>query len=493
MTQPNHAASRRSLLPFIQSALILGALVIPTAAAASPIAMADPGQIALAMADSRMMAEPDPDPAGSTSFPQPSGSIADATPDAKRWALFGQSTFTVMSETMARMPYSGPHSLIANDTRETFDATLYLGVRPWSGGEIWVNGEVDQGFGIGNTMGLAGYASGEAYKLGAAQPYTRLQRVFLRQTFALGGETSAVEAGANQMPGRQSANRLVITAGKFGVVDVFDTNKYAHDPRGDFLNWALIDSGAFDYAGDPWGFSYGASAELYVGAWTLRAGAFNLTDTPGGMATTTDFSFLQLVSEVEHRHMFGQHPGAIRGAIWMNRGRLGRFDDSLAWGIANATAPDVSQVQNVRHTRIGGYINVEQELTSTLGLFARASTADGNYGVFDFTDIDTSVSAGLSLAGKSWGRPADTAQIGAVTNSISKVAQAYLAAGGAGVLIGDGSLIHPGAEKIVEASYSWRPNSHLAVTFDLQGVVNPAYNRDSGPVGIVGLRLHASF
>lgn len=478
-------------LRFTRTALIPLALSIPTLATASPVSGVDPGRVVLAMADTGMA--PDPEPAGSSSFPQSSGSTAEPAPDAKRWALFGQSTFTVMSESIARAPYAGVRSLTNNDTRETFDATLYLGVRPWSGGEIWVNGEVDQGFGIGNTQGLAGYASGEAYKLGKAEPYTRLQRLFMRQTFSLGGETSAVEAAANQMAGRQSANRLVITVGKFGVVDVFDTNKYAHDPRGDYLNWSLIDAGAFDYAGDPWGYSYGASAELYVGAWTLRAGAFNLTDVPGGMAPTTDFSFLQLVGEIEHRHSIGQHPGAIRAALWMNRGRLGSYADAIAWGIANNTAPDVSQVQFARHTRIGGYINAEQELTATLGLFARASTANGKYTVFDFTDIDTSVSTGLSLAGKGWGRPADTAQIGAVVNAISKSAEDYFAAGGTGVLIGDGALPRPGTEKIVEASYAWHPNSHVSVTFDLQGVINPAYNRDRGPVGIVGLRLHAGF
>ncbi|MCO6763522.1 carbohydrate porin, partial [Streptomyces sp. EL5] len=90
--------------------------------------------------------------------------------------------------------------------------------------------EVDQGFGVGNAHGLAGFPSGEAYKLGKAQPYSRIQRLYLRQTIALGGESTPVEAAANQMAGTQTANRLVITLGKFSVVDVFDANQYAHDP-----------------------------------------------------------------------------------------------------------------------------------------------------------------------------------------------------------------------------------------------------------------------
>jgi high affinity Mn2+ porin len=461
-------------------------------ALAAPVSTADPGHAVLALADSPAL--PDPDPAaGSSAFPQPSGSTAEPGKGAARWAVFGQTTFTAMSSLGFHNPYSGQQSLSPNDLRETFDATLYLGVRPWAGGEIWATGEVDQGFGIGNAHGIAGFPSGEAYKLGKANPYTRVQRLYLRQTLSLGGAVSEVEAAANQMPGRQSANRLVITVGKFSVVDIFDTNKYAHDPRGDFLNWSLIDAGAFDYPGDPWGYTYGAAGELYWGPWTLRAGLFDMTDMPGGAAAVTDLSFFQAVGEIEHRHALADHPGAIRAALWMSRGRLGSYADALAWGTANASAPDVTQVQYGMRNRLGGYVNAEQEVTETLGLFVRASLADGRYAAWDFTDIDKSVSAGLSLTGKSWGRAADSFNLGLVVNAVSKVAQTYFAAGGMGLLIGDGTLPHPGSERIVEASYGWHPTSRIAVTFDLQGVANPAYNRDRGPVAIAGLRLHAAF
>ena len=64
---------------------------------------------------------------------------------------------------------------------------------------------------------------------------------------------------------RAAADNLVITVGKFSVTDIFDTNSYAHDPKGDFLNWSLIDAGAFDYAADAWGYSYGVAAEWNAG------------------------------------------------------------------------------------------------------------------------------------------------------------------------------------------------------------------------------------
>ena len=153
-------------------------------------------------------------------------------------------------------------------------------MRLWQGAELWVNPEIDQGFGLANTLGVAGFPSGEAYKVGQTYPYARLPRTFIRQTIDLGGETQKVDAGANQFAGSETANRLVITVGKFAVTDIFDTNKYAHDPRNDFMNWALVDTGTFDYAADSWGYTYGAAVEWYQGSWTLRGGVFDLSIIP---------------------------------------------------------------------------------------------------------------------------------------------------------------------------------------------------------------------
>ena len=79
----------------------------------------------------------------------------------------------------------------------------------------------------------------------------------MRDTIPLGGASEKVEVAANQFAGSQTANRIVLTLGKFAVTDVFDTNKYAHDPRTDWMNWALVDTGSFDYAADAWGYTYG--------------------------------------------------------------------------------------------------------------------------------------------------------------------------------------------------------------------------------------------
>jgi len=167
------------------------------------------------------------------------------------WGLHGQTTFVTQYHPGFHAAFSGPNSLDPQaQARETFDLTLIAGLRLWRGAELWANPEVDQGFGLSNTLGVAGFTSGEAYKVGAAVPYFELPRLFVRQTINLGGEVAHIAAGLNQLAGSQTAHRVVVTVGKLAVVDVFDTNRYAHDPKNDFLNWSIIDAGSFDYAAD---------------------------------------------------------------------------------------------------------------------------------------------------------------------------------------------------------------------------------------------------
>ena len=392
-----------------------------------------------------------------------------------------------------RSPYRGPNSLDpAARGEETFDATLYAGLRLWPGLEAWVNPEIDQGFGLSNTLGLAGFSSGEAYKVGKAAPYFRLQRLFLRQTIDLGGAQEAVESDLNQLAGSQTANRLVFTAGKLGVTDIFDTNKYAHDPRGDFLNWSLIDTGSFDYAADAWGYTYGAAMEWYVGHWTLRAGAFNLSTVPNSTSLETDFSQFQADLEVEERHQLWGQPGKLKITGFLSRGRMGRFDDAVRLSMANGQPADIAAVRQYR-SRPGVSFNLEQQVFDGLGVFARAGVADGSVEPYEFSDIDRTIAAGVSLAGKSWGRPHDTFGLAGVVNGISKAHERFLAAGGLGILVGDGQLPHPGPEEIIETYYDWAAFGPARITVDYQFVNNPAYNRDRGPVSIFAARLHASF
>src|ERR1700722_804331 len=414
-----------------------------------------------------------------------------AAPETDNFAVHGQSTLLEQYAFPFRNPYVGQNSLYPNQGRETWDATAYLGMRLWQGAELWVSPEIDQGFGLSGTVGAAGFPSGEAYKVGAPVPYLRMQRIFVRQTINLGGDTQKVEAAANQFSGSQTADRLVITVGKFGVVDVFDTNKFAHDPRGDFMNWTIVDTGTFDYAADAWAYTYGAAVEWYQGSWTVRGGIFDLSNAPNSTNLDSSFDQFQWDGEIEHRYELWGQPGKIAVTGFLSRGRMGSFADAIALAAVTGGPADITAVR--RYTSRGGLsLNLEQQITQELGVFARAGIANGNIEPYEFTDVDRTVAAGMQLAGKSWGRPDDTVGLAGVVNGITSVHQAFLNAGGLGILVGDGMLPHPGLEHIVEAYYQL-PVSYFKLTLDYQLIVNPAYNTDRGPVSVVGARVHAQF
>jgi high affinity Mn2+ porin len=417
--------------------------------------------------------------------------VVPVTPETDNFAVHGQSTFLEQYVFPFRNPYMGRNSLDPNQGRETWDATAYLGMRLWQGAEVWVNPEIDQGFGLSGTVGAAGFPSGEAYKVGAPVPYLRMQRMFVRQTINLGGDAQKVEAAANQFSGSQTADRLVITVGKFGVVDVFDTNKFAHDPRGDFMNWTIADTGTFDYAADAWAYTYGAAVEWYQGSWTVRGGIFDLSNAPNSTNLDSSFDQFQWDGEIEHRYELWGQPGKIAVTGFLSRGRMGSFADAIALAAVTGGPADITAVR--RYTSRGGLsLNLEQQITQELGVFARAGFANGDIEPYEFTDVDRTVAAGMQLAGKSWGRPDDTVGLAGVVNGITSVHQAFLNAGGLGILVGDGMLPHPGLEHIVEAYYQL-PVSYFKLTLDYQLIVNPAYNTDRGPVSVVAARVHAQF
>jgi high affinity Mn2+ porin len=406
-------------------------------------------------------------------------------------ALHGQTTFVGQYAFPFRAPYHGQNSLGPNQARETWDVTLYAGVRLWEGAEFWINPEVDQGFGLSDTHGVAGFPSGEAYKVGARVPYVRVPRFFLRQVVDLGGEQGEIAAGINQFPVTTTANRLVLTVGKFSVSDIFDDNRYAHDPRNDFLNWALVDAGAFDYAADAWGYTYGAVAEWYQGPWTLRGGGFDLSTVPNSTALDPSFGQFQLIGEVERRFEIWDEPGKVAVTPWLSRGRMGTYDDAVRLAQITGRPANIAAVRRYR-SRWGLAANLEQQVSLDWGLFLRTGYASPDVEPYEFTDIDRTVAAGAQLTGNRWQRPDDTVGIAGILNGISRSHEAFLNAGGLGILIGDGRLPHPGLEQILETYYclavkAWR------VTFDYQFVNNPAYNRDRGPVSVLGLRLHAQF
>ncbi len=435
----------------------------------------------------------DVSPVSTTGTDSEAALASDDAAAPEPWNLHGQLTFVKQYHPSFTSPYQGTNSLHpGSNGEETTDLTLFAGVRLWNGGAFYINPEIDQGFGLSDTLGVAGFPSGEAYKVGKAKPYFRLQRAFVRQRFDLGGESQPVSPGANELGGVLTADNVIVTVGKFSVVDIFDTNLYAHDPRGDFLNWSVIDAAAFDYAADAWGYTVGGAVEWTQSWWTLRAGFFDLSDVPNSKTLEPGFKEFALIGEIEGRYDLRGHPGRLKLLGFLNNGRMGSYADAVNLGRETGTTPDTALVRHSA-SRPGLSLNLEQEIRPDLGLFARLSINDGSKEAYEFTDVNRSASVGLVLKGNQWNRAGDSVGLAATVNAISSAARSYFAAGGLGILIGDGELPHYSGEKIVETFYSMRVVEHFTVGADYQYVVDPAYNRDRGPVSIVALRLHGEF
>lgn len=419
--------------------------------------------------------------------------VAAAEPAPEAWSLHGQLTNVWQYHPAFRSSVFGPNSLDPGSRgNETVDVTLFLGLRVWNNLELYANPEIDQGFGLSNTLGVAGFPSGEAYKVGKSSPYFRLQRLFGRISFNLGGDIQTVAPAANQLGGERTADNLVITFGKFSVGDIFDTNSLVHDPRADFLNWALIDSGAFDYAADAWGYSYGVAAEWTRDWWTARLGVFDLSRVPNSTKLETSFGQFELDGEVEVRHTLAGEAGAVKLLSFLNRGRMGAYSDAVALAAATGGVPNTALVRRYA-SRAGIALNIEQHINDDLGIFARASLNDGSKEAYEFTEINRSIAIGAALKGTDWSRPSDTVGIAYVSNTLSQDARRYFAAGGLGILIGDGSLKRYNSEQIIETYYNAAATDWLWLSADYQWILNPAYNATRGPVSVLGMRLHAAY
>jgi len=414
-------------------------------------------------------------------------------------AIMGQATFTWQGYPSIHSRYEGPNSLPARGTgKETFDTTIYAGIKLWKNAEFWFNPEIDQGFGIGNTHGAAGYFSGESYKLGAAYPYARIQRAFLRQTINFDGETEKVAQDINQFAATRSTNRLVLTVGRFGANDMFDTNKFANNPKTDFLNWSLINTGTFDYAADAWGYTYGAAAEYYFGRWTVRGGVFDLSATPAGGDSPSSYGLdpkfkqLQALGEVERRYDVWGQQGAVKVTGFVSHGAAGSYADAIALAALTGQPADITAVRRTKN-RTGVSMNIQQDITDSVGVFMRAGWSDGKIEPWDFSDIDQTIAVGSVISGKLWGRPDDTIGVAGVVNHISKSHADFFNAGGLGILIGDGILPRHRPEQLLEAYYSYALNSWAKLTLDYQHMSNPGYNPDRGPVNAVAVRVRTQF
>jgi high affinity Mn2+ porin len=261
------------------------------------------------------------------------------------------------------------------------------------------------------------------------------------------------------------------------------------------MNWALMSNGAWDYPANTRGYTYGIILELIKPTWAIRVSETMVPEKANGNIMDQNIAKARGETiEFEKDFKIKGHPGAVRVLAFRNLSRAGNYENSIALyhsGVDSSLNVNTDTVYGAQ--KFGFGINIEQEITKDIGLFARASWNDGKTATWVFTEIDLSASIGVSIKGAKWKRPKDIIGIAGVMNGISNQHWGFLNTGGYGFIIGDGKLTHYGTETIGEVYYSIQLAKSLWLTADYQYVQNPAYNRDRGPVHVWGIRGHIEF
>jgi high affinity Mn2+ porin len=433
------------------------------------------------------------------------------------WNFHAQTTIIPNLQPGFGALYSGPNSLGTDrDRRGSISADLYLGAPLWHGAELHLDFLLWQGFGLSNSFGLEAFPDNDAYKAGTVDPRFMLSHFYIRQTFGLGGlggEQEDVPDGPFTLPGKRDISRLTISVGRLNMAELFDNNTYNHDPHTQFMSWANTML-TWDFPADTIGFTTGIAFELNQPDWALRYGWFQLPSLPNGFTSddrifmwpvetgekTSDGEFWKqwgMILELERRWRCADYPGAIRLQAWADHGFLANYNAATRLLFASPPPPNTPQGVEITipraafgfHYKYGFGVNCEQEIAKNVGIFGRFGWQDGHIAAAAFTDADWTVQLGLSVKGAAWRRTGDT--FGFLGNLVgaSSQQQAFLKAGGTGILNGDGNLSYA-CEKSIETYYDFAIGKNFHLAFDYQFFADLAFNRDRGPVNVFAARLH---
>ena len=280
-----------------------------------------------------------------------------------------QSTYVGNKHPSFNEPYNGPSSLYSgNESGYTFTGTAYVGFRPWKGTELWADPETAGGIPFSNLLGVAGVYNGEAQKGAFTSPIVYTGRAFLRQTFGLGGEQVMPDLEYNTFGDTVDSRRIVFTAGLYSITDIFDRNTFAHDPKKDFLNWSIMDWGAWDMPANALGYTRGLTTEFYWDDWALRLSRNMLPIESNGLGLTTNLlqSYADTL-EIQHDYtLFGQD-GKIRAMGFRNQANFGNYANALNYAQIAGVIPDLG-TSRTQQSKYGFGLSVEQYVTKDLSL-----------------------------------------------------------------------------------------------------------------------------
>lgn len=470
----------------MQRILLIWALLLGIGSSMKAIAQADP-----------LPPEGDPGSAAHQEILPPTTMF----PHSETWPIWisGQANIIFQSHPNFHSPYEGINSLLGGGEYKTsLLGTLYTGLQvPGTHQltEVLFDEESSGGRGFSNTLGLAAFPNLDVVRNPTLSSVPYVARWVIQQTIPLSKETVELERGPFSLATSAAVRRLVFHVGKYSLPDLFDQNAVGSDSHLQFMNWAIDNNGAWDYAADTRGYTRGLALEYFDRKWAARYGIFQMPTVANGINLDWAFSRARgenLEIELERGLLPGK-PGKIRLLSYWNHGHMGNYREAnTAFLEGIDPVPDITKHEHFDALKYGFGFNTEQQISPDMRAFARVGWNEGQHESYCYTEIDQTVAFGFDYVGTRWHRPLDKLGSAFATDGISRDHSTYLKLGGHGFLLGDGTL-HYGRESVWESYYTAHAWRGLFFALGASFIDNPAYNRDRGPVFVQSVRAHVDF
>jgi high affinity Mn2+ porin len=350
------------------------------------------------------------------------------------WWLSAQGNFIFQWHPRFHAAYSGPNSFKhASEQAASEVTTLYTGLELSPTLEAVADFESAGGSGLSETLGLAGFPNADAVRSPALSAAPYVARLWYRKVIPLGDETISVERGPLSILTTLPVRRLDIHVGKFDLVDFFDLNSVASDSHMQFMNWTVVNNGAYDYAADTRGYTYGAVIDYEDRAWGIRFAETLVSKRPNGLNLQKNLQDAHSENyEVEFRPEFIRNRiSVVRLLAFTNFANMGDYHQAIdLFAHGKTSRPEIDDHPGQTKLKYGFGINAEQEFTNYLGGFVRAGWNEGEHESFNYTEVNDTVAFGGDVRGGVWSRPEDKFGVAFVANGISRRHRQYLALGG---------------------------------------------------------------
>jgi len=421
-------------------------------------------------------------------------------PDNTRYWASGQANGIYQMHGNFHSPYQGPNSFTAPfEYKASEVGTLFLAYqlnpKPRYETEIIYDEENAGGRGLSQALGLGGFTNLDVVRNPnlSVLPYTA--RVEIHQTIGLTDETVPQDRGPLALATRVPVRRIDLRVGKFTLPDMLDVNEVLSDSHQQFMDWTVDNNGAWDYAADTRGYTYGTALEFQDRSWAVRYVLGLMPTVANGITLSWDLPRARGQNmELEIRKsLLPGRVGRLRLLAYGNNAHMGLYRTAVNHFLEGLTpTPEITSVEHYDELKYGVGINFEQSITDNFRIGGRFGWNEGQHESFAYTEDDQEFLVGGDYAGAVWHRKLDKVGVAFVTDAIKKDHQNYLKDGGLGFILGDGNLDYA-REDIVESYYNvhaWRGVFYAITNFFIE---HPGYNQARGPVDVQSVRLHVDF